>query len=233
VTDIEHRLPGLAAAALRLYPGHWRRRYGQEVEDVLRLRPRRRRDALDLARGALDAWLHPPVPSRRPALAAVIGGGIWTVLSLGLLSMPVPPDWPGYTLEMLLPAIVAVVCFGVAIVGAWLLVGDGATRFERVAISVAFAGHLAWVLALLAAATGMGYGAPTAIASSAAAVGCALVAIAIAGRGSVRLGGLLALAAIGLLVPLPWGWLVFALGWTLAGLTGLTEGHPHRPLRGA
>jgi hypothetical protein len=59
------------------------------------------------------------------------------------------------------------------------------------------------------------------------------VAIAIAGRGSVRLGGLLAVAAIGLLVPLPWGWLVFALGWTLAGLTGLAEAHPDRPLRGA
>jgi len=233
VTDTHDRSPRLAAAALRLYPGHWRRRYELEVAELLRLRPQRRRDAVDLARGALDAWLHPPVPSRRPALAAVIGGGIWTVLSLGLLATPVPPDWPGYTMEMLVPALVAVVCFGVGIVGAWLLVGDGATRFERLAISVAVAGHLAWALALVAAATGIGYGAATAIASSAAAIGSALVAVAIAGRGSLRLGGLLAVAAVGLLVPPPWGWLVFSLGWTLAGLTGLAETRPDRPLRGA
>jgi hypothetical protein len=44
---------------LRLYPCRWRRRYGPEMEAVLEEMPFGWREAGDLVRGALDAYLHP------------------------------------------------------------------------------------------------------------------------------------------------------------------------------
>ena len=63
---------------LRLYPGPWRARYGDEMEALLTVAPGSR-ERVDLMRGALDAWLHPAAPSRVPAIAALIGGGLWTI----------------------------------------------------------------------------------------------------------------------------------------------------------
>ena len=148
-----------ALAMLRLYPSRWRARYEDEVRTLIEDRPTRRRDVLDLARGALDARLHPPVPSRIPAVAAIAAGGVWTVWSLLILSAPAPPDWPGYVEEMLLSALAVVAVLVLAVTGAWLRLGDDATRFERVSISLALAGHGAWFVMLLAAAPS---GSPTA-----------------------------------------------------------------------
>jgi uncharacterized membrane protein len=53
---------------LRLYPAAWRDRYRAEMEELISVRPPSISDRLDLARGALDAWVHPQV--RRPAPAA-------------------------------------------------------------------------------------------------------------------------------------------------------------------
>jgi hypothetical protein len=62
---------------LWLYPRAWRRRYGAEMEAVLRqMRGRGRLAvALDLVRGAADAHLHPQLPCRRGLrrLAVVLG----------------------------------------------------------------------------------------------------------------------------------------------------------------
>ena len=143
-----------ALAMLRLYPSRWRERYEDEVRALIEDRPTRRRDVLDLARGALDARLHPPVPSRIPAVAAIAAGGVWTVWSLLILTGPAPPDWPGYVEEMLLSALAVVAVLVLAVTGAWLRLGDDATSFERVSISLALAGHGAWFVLLLAAAAG-------------------------------------------------------------------------------
>jgi hypothetical protein len=207
----------VALAMLRLYPTRWRARYGDEVRALIEDRPTRRRDVLDLARGALDAWLHPPVPSRIPAVAAITAGGVWTVWSLLILTGPAPPDWPGYVEEMLLSALAVVAVLVLAVTGAWLRLGDDATSFERVSISLALAGHGAWFVLLLAAAVGIAYGAPTALASTAAAVGTVLVGFALMTANDVRVGALVAIAAVGLLVPYTIGWLVFGLGWVAAG----------------
>jgi hypothetical protein len=51
---------------LSLYPATWRRRYGEELEDLLETRPLTVSLALDLARGAFDARLHPEL--LQPAL---------------------------------------------------------------------------------------------------------------------------------------------------------------------
>ena len=91
---------------LRLYPRWWRRRYGDEMRALLDVAPARRGDRRDLVRGALDAWLHPPEPSYLPALAALLGGGIWTMAAARVVSQPVHPDWPGYLMEVVPFAIV-------------------------------------------------------------------------------------------------------------------------------
>jgi hypothetical protein len=46
-------------ALLRLYPPAWRRRYGEEITELLSKTPVSLTAALDLLRGATDAWLHP------------------------------------------------------------------------------------------------------------------------------------------------------------------------------
>ncbi|HLA17151.1 MAG TPA: hypothetical protein VJZ72_09660 [Candidatus Limnocylindrales bacterium] len=45
-----------------LYPAGWRSRYGAEMEALLAARPPTIRDRVDIARGALDARLHPQLP---------------------------------------------------------------------------------------------------------------------------------------------------------------------------
>ena len=81
---------------LRLYPAAWRERYGPELQDLLRERPPTTRDQIDLARGALDAWLHPQVLARTSepdgedratrnitaGIGAFVGGGIWVASGL-------------------------------------------------------------------------------------------------------------------------------------------------------
>jgi hypothetical protein len=47
-----------ARVLLRFYPAAWRRRYGEELEDLLGKRRLTLSLALDLARGALNAHLH-------------------------------------------------------------------------------------------------------------------------------------------------------------------------------
>jgi hypothetical protein len=82
---------------LNLYPAAWRERYGAELQDLLTERPPTTRDKVDLARGALDAWLHPQVLARGSqhdeddtalrnitgAVVAFVGGGL--LIASGLL----------------------------------------------------------------------------------------------------------------------------------------------------
>ena len=219
-----------ALAALRLYPARWRDRYEDEVRALLDERPPRGRDVVDLARGALDAWLHPPIPSRVPGLAAIVAGGIWTVWSVVIITNATAPDWPGYLEEMLLTAVLAVGALLVAVGGAWLRIGDDATRVERLAVVLTLTGHAAWLVLLLGAIAGVVYGAPTAIASTAAAIGTMLVGFCLIAIDDMRVGALVATAAVGLLIPFVGGWLVFGLGWTAAGLAMLTNPRTGRRL---
>ena len=87
-----------------------------------------RRDRVDLVRGALDAWLHPPTPSRIPAVAALVGGGLWTLVAAGVVFQPAPPDWPGYLAEAVPLALVAVAFLLVATLGCALRSGDRRRR---------------------------------------------------------------------------------------------------------
>jgi hypothetical protein len=77
---------------LLLYPRAWRRRYLDEVADLLADRPPTVRDQLDLVLGAVDAWLHPQVsapaavvdeePLMGPSVGLALGflaGLMWAV----------------------------------------------------------------------------------------------------------------------------------------------------------
>ena len=67
--------------------------------------PGRRRDVIDLLRGALDAWLQPGhAVAGAGDCGAHNGGGLWTMAAAGVVGQPVPPDWPGYLAEIVLVA---------------------------------------------------------------------------------------------------------------------------------
>lgn len=64
----------LGRAILRLYPPGWRDRYAAEIGEILDQRPGGWRDVVDLARGALDARLHPDLAASPALLTAVTPG---------------------------------------------------------------------------------------------------------------------------------------------------------------
>jgi hypothetical protein len=217
-------------ALVRLYPRPWRARYEAEFLAVLEAAPPSRHDLVDIARGALDAHLHPAQPSLVPGLAAVIGGGMWILATAPIAALPTPPDWPGYLLESLPAAILGVLCLTVAVAGAWLREdgagGDVGRRLGRVGVVLAVTGHVGWAVALAATLAGLGYGAPVAIASTAAGLGTVLVGLALARAGDWPIAGLLVLAPVLLVVPawlVPQGitWIGFGLSWVGVGLVEL------------
>lgn len=63
-----------ASRLLALYPRNWRRRYGEEIADMLREERLSVSLVVDLVRGAVDAHLHPELAG--PLLAAAGGGTI-------------------------------------------------------------------------------------------------------------------------------------------------------------
>ena len=211
---------------IRLYPRAWRDRYEDEFLAVLEGVPSSRSVSIDVARGALDAHLHPAEPSSVPGLAAVVGGGLWLLGAAQIAALPVVPDWPGYFIDSLPLAFVAVLALTVAVVGAWFR-EDGrgrraGRRLGRVGVILAVAGHLAWATALAATLAGFGYGAPVAVASTAAGLGTILVGLALAAAGDWPIAGLLVIAPILLvlppwLVPSPAAWMAFGAIWIGVG----------------
>jgi hypothetical protein len=180
-------------------------------------------DRLDLIRGAVDAHLHPPRRSVVPGLLAVSGGAAWSIVAAAIAVQPVPPDWPGYLIEVIPLAVVAVVLLLGAIVGSWLRVGDGGGRFGTLALDIAVAGHLAWVGALIGIFASVEYGASTAIASWTALGGTSLVGLSLIRRDDWPIGGLVALTPVTFALGTGWPWVLFGLGWSVIGLLELRE----------
>ncbi len=209
---------------LRLYPTAWRKRYETEMLEVLRQRRLGWRGRLDLARGAIDAHLH--APTRLPAAAAIVTGGLWTVAGAGVLAQPSPPDWPGYLLETLPLAMVAVATGGLATIGCWARHSDGAGRPGSLAIGLAIVGHAAWAVALAAAWFGAGYGAVTAAGQDLGALGVLLVGLILLRSRDEALGAPLVLAPALMLFGWPVAWLGFGLAWTLVGTLLLARFEP-------
>jgi hypothetical protein len=185
---------------------------------LLEARPASRSDRLDLVRGALDAWLHPPTPSRVPAMAAIAGGGLWTVVAAGVLFQPTPPDWPGYLLEVVPAAALAVAFLSVAVLGCALRSGDGGAPVALVTSAIAIAGYIAWIAMLVATALGWADGPALAAAQTVAIVGTTLVGAAAVMAGDTTIGGLVTASGLAMLIPWSAGWLVFGTAWTAIGV---------------
>jgi len=206
-----------------LYPGWWRHRYGDEMRALLELAPVRPRDRLDLVRGAFDAWLHPPGPSRIPAFAALTGGGLWTVLAAGVVTQPVPPDWPGYLVEVIPLALVSVVCLLAALVGIALRVADAGGRSVGLAVGLAVIGYLGWILALWATERGAIDGATLGAMQAAAMVATVAIGVVALRAGDDRIGALILVAGAAMLIPWSVMWLAFGAAWTAIGVVLETE----------
>lgn len=210
-----------------LYPRSWRDRYGDELEEILERERLGLRTRVDLLRGAIDAHLHPVVPSRLPVLAAVTASALAVAHALALAVQPVATEWPGY-LEDALPLIAGGVAAMIPVLlGLWLKLGDADGRLGRLGVIVAVLGHLAWLGALAAAATRLDYGPLTAVAATLAATGSAVLGIALVGRKHVALGVLLAAAGLAGVAPPAWGWSAFAAAWTGIAMVLVLE-HPDR-----
>lgn len=55
---------------IRLYPPAWRRRYGRELAELIATQPVSFSTAIDLAAGAIDAWLNPQSSTAAAAVDA-------------------------------------------------------------------------------------------------------------------------------------------------------------------
>lgn len=212
-----------ATSLVRLYPPAWRRRYGDEMLALLEVGPLRSRVRLDLLRGAVDAWLHPPTPSRVPAIAALTGGGLWTVAAAGVVAQPVPPAWPGYLAEIVVLALAAAALLLVATLGCALRVGDGGGHAIRAGWALTTIGFVAWLAALAVTAVGQAEPATLAAAQTLAMVGATLVGIVLIRAGDWPVGALVVVGSVAMLVPWTPAWLVFGGTWTAIGvLLGVT-----------
>lgn len=199
---------------IALYPRAWRERYGDDLLAILEAERPGMRARIDLVRGALDAHLHPPLPSPLPVVATVTASALAATHALALAVQPVPTDWPGYLEDALPLAMGSVAALVPALFGLWLKLGDDDGAFGRVGIVLATVGHLAWLAALVAALAHVAYGPLTQAAASVAMAGTAALGIALAGRGRLLLGALLGAAALAGVAPPALGWPAFAAAWT-------------------
>jgi hypothetical protein len=207
------------SALLRLYPGAWRDRYGEEMHAVLETRRPSRRDRIDLIRGAFDAWIHPLSPSMAPSIAAIVGGGLWTMIGAATFAQPAPPDWPGYLIETLPLATIAAVFLFVAAAGCLLRTGEAPSRPRRLAMVAIAIGYGAWFIALGLGTFGVIGRAPIAAAQDVAMVATTLVGLLLLQRGDLPIGIPLSVAPAALIVPWTGLWLAFGAVWTAVGLT--------------
>ena len=203
---------------LRLYPGAWRARYGDEMEALLEARRPGRRERLDLIRGALDAWIHPATPSLAPILAALIGGGLWTVVATAVVVQPAPLDWPGYLAEVLPFACVAAACLMVAALGSMLRAGEGRSRAKGTATALVLVGYVAWIAMLGATILGQVGSPALAAAQSLAMLGTIAVGLILVRAGDEPIGFLLIAAPVAMLLPWTATWLAYGAAWTAIGI---------------
>lgn len=208
---------------IALYPRAWRERYGDELRGILENEPPGLRARLDIARGALDAHLHPARPAPLPVAAALTASALAVSHALALAVQPVPTDWPGY-LDDALPLIIgSVAALLPTLVALWLRLGDDDGALGRIGIILALVGHAAWLVALVAAAAHLAYGPLTAAAGTVAMAGTAALGVALVGRGRLGLGVLVTAAALAGIAPPGIGWPALAAAWTGVAILMLVD----------
>jgi len=208
----------LSRRLVGLYPRWWRRRYGDEMLALIEDRPLSTRDPFDLVRGAVDAWLHPPTRSWIPPIAALAGGGLWTVVAVAITAQPSPPDWPGYLLELVPLALAAVVLLLGATLGCALRAGDDHSRAAGLVSLIVFLGSVAWIGALALTLAAVAPPAALAAAQSIAVIGIVSVGVVLIRAGDAWVGSLLVIAGGSMLVPWIGAWVAYGATWTAIGI---------------
>ena len=215
---------------LRLYPRWWRDRYGDEMTALLEARRLRRRDRVDLVRGAFDAHLRGAEPGTTPGfaiVAALVAGAAWTIVGVASTGGPVPPDWPGY-LEATLPiAAVGAVAILVASLGVARLAWPSNEARVELAVALTVVGDLAWIVALagrvLRRAIRRDHLRSPSHWPRSATIALGLVLLR---AGARPLGEAVIVAGAVLLIPAPAAWLVAGAMWTGIGLWQYAAARP-------
>jgi len=215
------------ARLLQLYPRAWRARYEAEVLAVLEQAQIGRRAWLDLARGALDARLHSS--SRWPAAAALMSGAMWTIAGVAVVGQPVPPDWPGYLVDILPLTLVAVVAGLIAVIGCWARQSDVGGRLGAVGALLALTGHVGWAVALAAVMAGTGSGLLVVACQAIALSGCVLIGLVLVQTQDLPIGAAILLASAIMFFGWPAAWLGFGLAWTIVGVLLVARPEPTAP----
>ena len=226
LTDRSPQGPGVAW--LRLYPREWRARYETELLAVLEATGIDRRIRFDLARGALDAHLHPLTAPGPLVNAPLVAGIAWISAGLASLVQPVMPDWPGFLLETLPIGIVGALAALRTTVRMGRRSGLDAPRGTTPAILLATAGSVAWIGALLVAFLGGPYGAMTGATASVAMVGTVIVGLVRSRSGDHPAADVLLIAGVTLLIPSPVAWIVSGGAWIGLAAVGLRPLPPSR-----
>ena len=220
---------------LKLYPPAWRARYGEEMTALLGTRPPSRGERLDLARGAFDAWLHPLQPSIAPIAAALIGGGLWTVVATAVLVQPVPLDWPGYLADVVPLATMAAVCLFAAALACSLRAGEARSPTIVIGTGILIVGYVAWIGMLGGTALGWVSAPLLGAAQTLAMLGTMAIGLILLRARSEPIAWLMVVAPVALLVPSTSGWLAFGMAWTAIGVAMWLDrqARPGTPLLGA
>ena len=152
----------------------------------------------------------------------------------GVLVQPVPPDWPGYLMEVVPAVLVAVAFLAVAVVGCALRSGDGGARVARIPVAIAVAGYVAWIVMLVGTALGWADGPGLAAARPWRSSARPLVGAAAVMAGDTMVGGLVTASGLAMLVP--WSARLARVrdGWTAIGILlwieRATRTEPTRPI---
>jgi hypothetical protein len=213
---------------LRVYPRAWRDRYEAELLALLEARPPDRRARIDLARGALDAHLHPLTPPPFPVVSAVVAGVAWIVAGLASAAQPTAPDWPGFLLETLPIGLIGALAAFRVVMAVGRRSGLGSPRGSDVAFAIAIVGHVAWIVALAMAIVGGPYGAVTGAGQSMAAVGTVAVGVVRWRADDHPMAEAVIVAGGALLIPTPVAWLIVGSGWIALALVALRPALPMR-----
>ncbi|HEX5015889.1 MAG TPA: hypothetical protein VFV72_17215 [Candidatus Limnocylindrales bacterium] len=200
---------------LRLYPRAWRERYEEEMLALLEEAGLDWRGRADLFRGAMDARIH--AASRIPGIAALLAGGLWTVAGAGVLTQPVPPDWPGHLQETLPFGVVAILAGTIALVGCWARSSDHGGRGGATVALLVVVSQLAWAIALVAGFAGFADSPTLAASQAVGATGCLVMGLLLLRAGDEPIGLILVAAPPVLLFGWPVAWLAFGLAWTGIG----------------
>jgi len=213
----------LERGLIRAYPSTWRRRNATELASILESRAPTALGLVDLARGAVDAHLHPPTPSRSPGWAALLAGASWAVVALGYLAEPVPPEWPGYLIWTLPAGLIGAIAGFVAALGFALRLGDEPGRAGWIAISSSVASYGLWIGVLAAATLGGPYGAVTGAAAALAAIATVGLGLVMVRRGLRPHGEILVVVGASSVLLPPTSWVIVAGVWTVTGLWLLAQ----------